>query len=274
MSARLITPAPQLEELITGDFHRTADYFAYRPGGTDDWLLIYTCAGKGRFGYPAGELFAEVGDMVLLRPGTPHDYGVEPSLQSWHLLWTHMRPRPHWIDYLRWPIAAPGIFKLHLPAGAARDKIAGRFADVHQLATGAHRRKNALAMNALEEMLLWCDDVNPESEQAAIDSRVRAAMDFFAGAVNRKVSLEEAADAAGISCSRLSHLFRSQLGQTPLEFLETQRMTRALQLLRITGLSVKEIAAAVGFDNPFYFTLRFKRKMGVSPRTWRLGLSK
>jgi AraC family transcriptional regulator of arabinose operon len=72
-----------------------------------------------------------------------------------------------------------------------------------------------------------------------------------------------------MSVSRVAHLFREQVGVTPQQFLERQRMERASQLLEMTALSVKEIAHQVGFENPFYFTLRFKRQTGQSPTAFR-----
>src|SRR5476649_2265561 len=102
LSLRPSRPGPPLEtphfdypEIVTGHFHEKAGYAARREHGTDDWLLIYTASGRGRFGYRTGEFIAHPGDLVLLRPGAFHDYGVEPALQRWELLWTHFLPRAH-----------------------------------------------------------------------------------------------------------------------------------------------------------------------------------
>jgi AraC family transcriptional regulator of arabinose operon len=40
-------------------------------------------------------------------------------------------------------------------------------------------------------------------------------------------------------------------------------------LLELSALSVKEVSREVGFDTPFYFTLRFKKFTGTSPREYR-----
>jgi AraC family transcriptional regulator of arabinose operon len=252
-SQRAITPYGGATTLVTGHFEQGADYYTWRPAGTDDWLLIYTLSGLGRFGYAGGEMIAQPGDMVLLRPGTFHDYSVESSLQKWELLWTHFRPRPECIDWLSWPEKAPGLLHLQLDAGPIRDGIVSRFFEAHNAATGAGRRRESLAMNALEDVLLRCDALNPAGEQARLDPRVREAMNCLCLRLKEKLSLQDAADAAGLSVSRLAHLFRQQTGVTPQQFLETQRLARAL----------------TGFASPFYFTLRFKKQTGVSPRQWR-----
>jgi transcriptional regulator GlxA family with amidase domain len=46
-------------------------------------------------------------------------------------------------------------------------------------------------------------------------------------------------------------------------------MQRASQLLDFTNQSIKEIAFALGFDDPYYFSKRFRTIIGVSPKKYR-----
>jgi AraC family transcriptional regulator, arabinose operon regulatory protein len=264
------TPSPlSVRHLVTGDFVQQAGYRVIRSRGTDTWLLIYTRSGRGRFGLAGGEFVVSDSDLVLISPGVPHDYGVEESLQRWALLWTHFHPRAHWHDLMRWPEVGPGGFHLRLDDKQIRHTVVDCLTLAHRLATGALRRREWFALNALEEMLLWCDVVNPRSGQAELDPRVREVMDYMCRELTSKLTLAHVADVAGLSVSRLAHLFRQQVGTTPQQFLELQRLNRAKQLLEFTPLSIKEIAAAVGFDTQFYFTLRFTKHTGMSPSQYR-----
>lgn len=209
--------------------------------------------------------------MVLLKPGTPHDYGVEPELQRWELLWSHFVPRAHWLEWLDWPELATGLMHLHIPAGPLRRRLSRCFHEADRLVGAAPAQRHKFAMHALEEVILLCDQVNPRTCEAHLDDRVREAMEFMGQNLKRKVSLEEIADAAGLSVSRLSWLFRKHAAASPMQYMEAQRLDRAQRLLELTNLSVKEISRRVGFDSPFYFSLRFKRHTGLSPRTYRLG---
>ena len=263
------TDYPKVAHVVTGHFRKGSDYDTWRPHGTDDWLLIYTLNGWGRFGFEGGEINASAGDLTLMRPRTRHDYGVEPIQGQWELLWAHFHPEPAWQTWLSWPEAAPGLMTMRLAEPLIRQKIVARLFDVHRLATGALRHRDTFAMNALEEVLLWCDTQNPRSEQARLDPRVLAAMDFLCRNLDAAVTLDGLASVSGLSTSRFSHLFRRQTGLTPLQFLERQRLDRACQLLDFTARPIAAIAAEVGFENPFYFTLRFKRHTGFSPREYR-----
>ena len=94
-------------------------------------------------------------------------------------------------------------------------------------------------------------------------------MDYLELSLERKTNLDDVAAAVGLSASRLAHLFKAQSGQTPQHFLESRRMQRAAELLQRTSFSVKRIAAAVGFDSPFYFSQRFKLWTKQSPVDFR-----
>ena len=264
---------PEVAQLVTGHFHEHAGYESWRARGTGDWLLIATLDGGGRFGYEGGEFTTGVGDLVLYRPGTRHDYGVAPGPGRWELLWTHFHPRPEWTPWLAWPEDAPGLMRLHLADGDVRRKVVERFADADALATGARpftpRHRETFAMNALEEVLLWCDTQNPLSEPCRMDPRVQKAMEYLVRHLAEPASVSDLAAETGLSVSRLAHLFRAQVGLTPQQFLEGRRLSRARQLLELTPRSISAIAAEVGYENPFYFTLRFKRATGLNPRDYR-----
>jgi len=54
-----------------------------------------------------------------------------------------------------------------------------------------------------------------------------------------------------------------------MRYLERVRLDRARRLLDSTALPVLRVAASVGFEDAFYFSRRFKRDTGSSPRAWR-----
>ncbi len=268
MKKFLETPHATTTDIIAGHFRERRGYATWRENGAQDWLLIYTVAGCGRFGYPAGEMLATPGDIVLLRPGTLHDYGVEPQLERWEILWAHFQPRLHWMDWLDWPQEAPGLMRLRLNQ-AARRPVQSALAEMYEHSRGAQSRHQDFAFNALERALLLCDAANPHIGHPQMDSRVRQTMDYLCRRLQDRITLDLLADRVNLSASRLAHLFREQTGTTPQQFLEIHRLDRAKQLLAFTPHAIKQVALQVGFENPFYFTLRFKRRTGKSPRAWR-----
>ncbi|MDO4165193.1 MAG: two-component regulator propeller domain-containing protein [Bacteroides sp.] len=77
--------------------------------------------------------------------------------------------------------------------------------------------------------------------------------------------IESCAKELGLSKSTLHRRIKSVTGLTPLEFIRNVKMKRACQLLAKQELSVSEIAYALGFANPKYFTKCFKEELGMTP---------
>ena len=270
---RAVTHSPQVSPSVAGQFAETASYSTWRPGGTNDYLLILTVSGGGVFGHASGGVIVAPGDLVILRPGTPHDYATARRAGGWEIIWAHFLPRPHWHDYLAGlPEAVPGIARLALGTNnAASRAVQDALGSMNNHANGGRARATDFAMNALEAALLYADVANPQASARAIfDTRILHAMEFLRGEkLAVSVSLADIAGTVNLSPSRLLHLFKAQTGSTPGQFQETERLLRARKLLALTNRSVAAIAGEVGFASPFYFTLRFKKNTGQSPRDFR-----
>jgi AraC family transcriptional regulator of arabinose operon len=262
------TPCPHYRLLTTGLFHEGPAYSAYRHLGTDDWLLILTLGGSGRFGPDGDQFSSSAGDIVLIKPGVRHDYGTSASAGHWDLLWSHFHARAHWLEWLDWPVENGQLMRLQAE-GQALEAFVGHLQACHALASGALRRNEELAMNALERALLAADAFNPHSSQPGVDARIRQVMDFACRNLSRRLSLDVLAEVGGLSLSRFAHLFRQQTGTTPQQFVEQQRIAQARQLLELSSRSIKQISNDLGFDTQFYFSQRFRKHAGLSPREYR-----
>jgi AraC family transcriptional regulator of arabinose operon len=235
---------------------------------------MLTVSGAGRIGLTTQseptDHITQPGEVLLIRPDTPHDYGTARRTRSWELLWTHFLPRPYWQEFLNWSELAPGILSVRFDREEeAYTQLLKALGTMHQRARSGLPRRAEFAMNALEEALLWCETVNPRAVSAGYDSRIALAVNFLRENLPQNFSVGEVAKQVGLSLSRFARLFREQVGETPQQFVERERIARAQELLLLTGRSITAIAEEVGYENPFYFTLRFRKRTGVSPREWR-----
>ena len=131
------------------------------------------------------------------------------------------------------------------------------------------RHREDFTMNSLEKVILLCDAANPKSMRSVLDPRISKALEYLCRNLSNPITLNELTRHCGLSVSRFSCLFRRQIHKTPQQFLEIQRLNRAQQLLRLTDQPVAEIGRDVGYPDPFYFSLRFKRHSKLSPRAYR-----
>jgi transcriptional regulator GlxA family with amidase domain len=102
-----------------------------------------------------------------------------------------------------------------------------------------------------------------------MDWRIRQTVACMQRDLAMPLRLPTLARRVNLSPSRFSHLFRKETGQSPARYLHELRLDSALMLLYDSTLSIKEVMAAVGFNDPSHFTKDFSRRHGVSPREFR-----
>lgn len=84
-----------------------------------------------------------------------------------------------------------------------------------------------------------------------------------------QLSLLEVCNHAAVSLSYFSQLFKEETGKTFVEYLTEIRMEKARELLRNTDRMLYDIAELVGYESPAYFTVAFKKQVGIGPREYR-----
>ena len=110
-----------------------------------------------------------------------------------------------------------------------------------------------------------------EKQQAAIVRAISHAKQFIAENYQLDISLEELAKREYLSSSYFSRTFTEMVGMSFTDYLKTVRIKRAQALLLTSGRGVADIAAAVGYQDPNYFSRVFKLVTGKSPLQYRQG---
>jgi AraC-like DNA-binding protein len=64
-------------------------------------------------------------------------------------------------------------------------------------------------------------------------------------------------------------MFKQFTGLTPIEYIKNVRLAKAVDLLRLPGISVANVAMEVGFEDPGYFARQFKQVLGISPSVYQ-----
>ena len=104
-----------------------------------------------------------------------------------------------------------------------------------------------------------------------MDTRIAQALEHIDQHLDARLTIETLAAAVALSPSRFAHLFRHDVGTSPVQYVHTLRMLRARVLLERTFLSVKEVMRVVGCHDPSHFSRDFRWFHGVAPRQCRLG---
>ena len=101
------------------------------------------------------------------------------------------------------------------------------------------------------------------------DQQIRKLLELLHRDLKNSWSLPELAKEVGISRSSLAARFKQLTGDSPLHYLVTLRIQKAINLLTTTDMSVEQIAFEVGYKDSFTFSKAFKKLVGLPPREYR-----
>jgi AraC-like DNA-binding protein len=89
----------------------------------------------------------------------------------------------------------------------------------------------------------------------------------------RRWTIDELAREVGSSRTVVGERFKSLLGRPPMEYATSWRIQLAAERLRVGHESIARIAAGSGYDSEPAFIRAFKRVTGVTPGSWRAGMT-
>jgi AraC family transcriptional regulator, arabinose operon regulatory protein len=241
-------------------------------GTLDAYVLGMTLSGRAISYYGKQKFYSDAGVIGMVVPGTPQHWQVvgtpEDPRGEWFVVYAVFQPRPHWHEWLRYPEAARGYMRLVIEDARIHRRVRHGLIQMHRLVNSAWPERIDMGLAELERVLLWCHAA--EARRASpMDPRIRQAIDILSTRLAERLTLADLAGACHASRSHLAELFHRQVGVPPMEFLEQQRVARAMQMLRLTTEPLKAIAAATGFCDAKYFAKRFRRRAGVTPRAYR-----
>ncbi len=98
---------------------------------------------------------------------------------------------------------------------------------------------------------------------------VKKCLTFIHANYTQNITLSEAARTIEVSTSYLSFLFKQEVGINFNTYLSSYRVEQAKHLLEATNMKIYEVAAVVGFSDPYYFSRVFKEMIGMSCKEYR-----
>lgn len=259
--------------------------FVHFPEHTHDYIeAVYMCSGETTHIINGKELILKEGELLFLGQNAcqeilPADEGdiavnfiIQPSFFDKTLEMLGAEETPIKSFLLRSLLDGENQGYLHF-------KVAGVLPVQNLIEnliwTLIHNTSNKRNINQTTMGLLFMQLLN-HTDRLAYESREdRAIMEIlrYIEGNYKDGSLTEAARLLHYDFYWLSHEIRNRTGKTYTEHLQEKRLSQAAFLLKNTGLSVEQIALAVGYENKSYFHRIFTARYGTSPRKYRTNIS-
>jgi AraC-like DNA-binding protein len=131
------------------------------------------------------------------------------------------------------------------------------------------RLLDLLLLTTLREWFELPDVVPPAWYRAMGDPIVGAALRLLHDDPAEQWTVAALADAVGVSRATLARRFTELVGEPPMTYLTTWRLSLAADLLRSTDATVDAIARRVGYASGYGLSVAFTREYGIRPRDHR-----
>ena len=220
---------------------------------------------------------------MVVRPGEWHSYAGCRSLDVCNLylfgdgapggwVWTAPDPFLRWVLSVSWSKPPPGAQPPQLP----EDRVDPAARWFHELAAvppdevAAATLRSGLAMCVVASLAPAF--VAPGEDAAKAGPHHPAVLEMLRlvqASLATRWTVGDLASRVHLSPGHLSRLCRAQLGRPPMELVAMLRAEAAALMLLKADRGVAEVGRAVGYDDPAYFSRRFRQFHGMSPRHYQ-----
>lgn len=247
----------------------------------DDFEFVWLLRGQARLTSgddSATTLVLPPGQLLLIPPGLRHDILWDPTRPSRHG-YVHFGPEHFDSAHGSTPrparLGSPPLAELRVHPMTGDDPLSGLCAYLLWLGRLDDTRWRQHVSGTLRFMLtLFLAGPLPSTDSPLelpppLMGAVGHLQQQWSQMPLRRIGVGELADAASVSRSYLSRLFRVGFGLSPAPALQRVRCSRAETLLTRTDLSLETVARQCGFADLSHFSHRFSAIHGVSPRAFR-----
>lgn len=265
--------------LFSCTLHRTEDEQNYH---AHDFIeLAILLKGESRFLIDGREYRVCEGDLLLLNPGTYHksmvSRGAAQTATECYLAFTGVEFKGCERGHM--PLFGDRQIHTHMPDGL-KQEIFRLCAAIDKESESLRPGRYFMLKSYLIQVL--CLIAREQKEEASL-LKGPAPSGYIFKSVNKKyvvgqimkyleehyrekISLDQIAANMYLSSFYISKIFKSETGDTPINYLISLRMEKARELLdKDPQLSIQTVAAAVGYEDAYHFSKLFKKYYGLSP---------
>lgn len=223
---------------------------SYGPAARREYLIHFCIRGKGTLYDKYGEHSVRAGEIFVIRPNEITTY-VADEKNPWTYSWIAFKGRTADI------FNADSVYK-------GGEAVGKKLADFALKGAKSPYGFIALVFELIDELF-----GKIRTSRGIADEIVK----FIEFNYNNEISVKEISDKFGYDRTSLYRIVKAAIGLSPKEYAVKLRMEQA-KLLLTRGYSVSRAAYAVGYNDEFGFSKKFKKYFGVSPKTIKTALSK
>lgn len=258
------------------------DWAIEHPIAADFWTVYFSFDGQGTLTTQGQTRALPPETACILPPGCKATLQRDETSAHWSFGSLNFRLQGGWFGLLDWAFSIHQPTVLDCRASAHAAHIRKLLQELASLDYTAGDTSEKLCYNLIECLLIRLRTIYETDSGGAIsqaaglphDKRVSRAAEYVLNNYDQKFTLESVARTSGLSANRLNELFRQHHGTSVMQWRDRVRLNKARELLLHTDASVAAVAGAVGWEDQFYFSRRFRKMYGSAPGRFRKASAK
>lgn len=234
-----------------------------------DYKLLYMWDGKITSRINGESLILQSGDIIFHRPGEILQYQFPYGISSTHY-WLHFTGTI--VESLLQQCGIPDSKPFSI--GQSREICDLLYKIILEIQSG-NTGSPILCNGFFLEVMGFFHRLTAPQEAGAEEldtAKIQPALQEIASFFYENRPMSYYAQLCQLSTSRFTYLFSSSMHITPQAYITSMRMEQARHLLaHSTSMSIEEVARAIGYQDPLYFSRVFRKATGLSPSLYRKG---
>ena len=228
--------------------------------------LYFIAEGKGEVVTKQEKREVSQGDIIYVFPGNHCSFSFYGQQNKWY--WISMEIGNN-VEFSRWNQMKREIVILNSGITSKISKILSQLEKRQGVAKESPYAILGIVYTLMDEISK--EPQNDEVQKLGGKDRqsVAVAAEYIAINYYHKIDVDSICRYVNYSRYYFSRCFKEIQGMSIMEYINKVRLDRAIYLLNHTDLTVIEVAKSVGFDDPYYFSKKFKAYTGVPPSRFK-----
>ena len=273
----VLTPLPDtisVRSIATAFFFEFACDYRSREDIHPFWELVYIDRGRAVAQEDGKEYLLEPGQTIFHKPDIPHGIRSDGVPTCGFIIsFDTNSPDMSFFEHRICRVPEEGKQLIAQILRAAADTFDQQVHPLIRLSNAPKGGEQRIRCNLELLLLTLLDNVEPlaisPSAPAADNRLVEEIIQWLKDHLYEKITADDLCKAFHYHKSRLYEIFRESTGTTPLNFYNRMKIEEAKQRILEKRESFDQIAEALNFDTPLYFSRVFKKFTGMPPSAYR-----
>lgn len=224
------------------------------------YVVAYIQSGRGTLVYEGKTYNLSAGDAFILHRHSAHTYYADNE-DPFHFLWFNCTG-----SLIPLLLQAYGMDRRIIIPGYRDPSLFEEFHEICRTHTDSHEVYRLCGLQFHRIVASFAEHLTDIENDESLPYRVKRYLDER---LNESLSLQKLAEQTGYSSAYIGRCFKAAYGQTPYQYLLSEKLTAAEKLLSQTDMKIRQVAALFGFNDEFHFSNAFYKHFGYRPNALR-----